>query len=64
LRWQDNQRLIEITREVGCRDILGYDDRRAATEVLLAIPDAVARWAKGGEWRRRIAPFVTEIHPL
>ncbi|HEX5496901.1 MAG TPA: hypothetical protein VFX70_20255 [Mycobacteriales bacterium] len=58
-RW-DNQRLVEISREVGCRDTLCYQHRRAATEHLLVIPDAVAWcWAKGGDWRRRIEPVVT-----
>ncbi len=60
-RW-DDQRLIEITREVGCRDTLRYQHRRAATEQLLVIPDAIAWcWAKGGDWRRRIEPAVTGV---
>lgn len=60
-RW-DNQRLIEIIRQTGCRDILRYEHRRAATDELLAIPDAIAWcWAKGGAWRRRIEPVVTAI---
>jgi len=64
VRW-DNQRLIEITREVGCRDTLRYQHRRAATEELLAIPDAIAWcWAKGGDWRRRIEPIVTAVRKL
>jgi hypothetical protein len=61
LSW-DNQRLIEFTREAGCRDTLRYEHRRAATELLLAAPDAVAWcWAKGGDWRRRIEPIVTDV---
>jgi hypothetical protein len=64
LRW-DNQRLIEITRELGCRHTLHYPHRRAATEQLLAIPDAIAWcWAKGGDWRRRIEPIVTNVRLL
>ena len=59
LSW-DNQRLIEFTREAGCRDTLRYEHRRAASALLLAAPDAVAWcWAKGGDWRRRIEPIVT-----
>jgi hypothetical protein len=54
LNW-DNQRLIEFTRAAGCRDTLRHEHRRAASELLLATPDAVAWcWAKGGDWRRRI----------
>lgn len=65
LRRRDNQRLIEITRELGRRDTLHYQHRRAATEQLLAIPDAVAWcWAKGGDWRRRIDPVVTAVRDL
>ena len=49
LRW-DNQQLVEITREVGCREMLRYEHRRAAAEQLLAVPDAIAWcWAKGGD---------------
>lgn len=61
----DNQRLIEFTRAAGCRDTLRYEHRRAASELLLAVPDAVAWcWAKGGDWRRRIEPIVTGIHEV
>lgn len=59
----DNQRLIEFTRAAGCRDTLRYEHQRAASEPLLAVPDAVAWcWAKGGDWRRRIEPIVTDVH--
>jgi len=65
LLWWDQQRLIEITREVGCRDTLRYEHRRAEHELLLAIPDAIAWcWAKGGHWRDRVQPLVTEIRPI
>ena len=36
LLWWDQQRLIEITREVGCRDTLRYGHRRAEHELFLA----------------------------
>lgn len=50
LSW-DNQRLIEFIREAGCRDTLRYERRRVASELLLAVPDAIAWcWAKGGDW--------------
>lgn len=56
LRW-DGQRLVEITRAAGCRDTLRYEHHRAGSEELLALPDAIAWcWARGGHWRRRIAP--------
>lgn len=64
LSW-DNQRLIEFTRETGCRDTLRYEHRRAASELLLTAPDAVAWcWAKGGDWRRRIQSIVTDVKPV
>lgn len=63
-RW-DLQRLIELTRETGCRDSLRYEHRRAAVEPLLAVPDAIAWcWAKGGDWRRRIHPAVRAIRSV
>ena len=61
LSW-DNQHLIEFTRAAGCRATLRYEHRRAPTELALAIPDAIAWcWAKGGDWRRRIEPVVTNV---
>jgi len=61
LLWWDQQQLIDITREVGCRHTLRYEHRRAREEPLLAIPDAIAWcWAKGGDWRRRVEPVVSE----
>ena len=65
LRWGDQQHLIEITREDGCRDTLRYEHRRAEHELLLAVPDAVAWcWAKGGHWHDRVQRLVTEVRPL
>jgi len=61
----DSQQLIELTRAAGCRDTLHYVHRRAADEPLLAIPDAIAWcWAKGGDWRRRIAPTVSAVRSV
>ena len=61
----DNRHLIEYTRAAGCRDTLRYEHRRAASEQLLAVPDAIAWcWAKGGDWRRRIAPVVTDVRTV
>lgn len=62
LLWWDRQHLIEITREVGCRDTLRYEHRRAEHEILLAVPDAIAWcWAKGGQWSDRVQPIVTAV---
>ena len=64
LSW-DNRRRIEFTREAGCRSTLRYEHRRAASELVLAAPDAVAWcWARGGDWRRRIEPFVTDVRTV
>ncbi len=64
LSW-DTQHLIEFTRAAGCRDSLRYEHRRAASEHLLAIPDAIAWcWAKGGDWRRRIEPAVADVQQV
>lgn len=63
--WWDRQHLIEITREVGCRDTLRYEHRRAEQDMLLAVPDAIAWcWAKGRQWRDRIEPLVTEVRAI
>lgn len=64
VRW-DSQRLIELAREAGCRDRLRYGHERSAAEALLAVPDAVAWcWGRGGDWRRRIEPLVTDVHQV
>jgi hypothetical protein len=53
------QQLIEVTRETGCADRLHYRHERAATEPLLALPDAIAWcYAKGGHWRGRVSPVI------
>ncbi|HEU5266784.1 MAG TPA: hypothetical protein VFU35_08785 [Jatrophihabitans sp.] len=63
--WWDRQRLIEITREVGCRDTFRYEHVRAEQEVLLAVPDAIGWcWAKGGRWRERIQSLVIEVRAI
>ena len=60
----DRKLLYRATREAGCPD-LRYEHRRAAVEQLLALPDAIAWcWAKGGDWRRRIQPVVTQIREV
>lgn len=55
----DRQQLIEVTRDTGCADQLHYRHERAATEPLLALPDAIAWcYAKGGHWRARISSVI------
>ncbi len=60
----DRKLLYRATREAGCPD-LRYEHRRAAVEQLLALPDSIAWcWAKGGDWRRRIEPVVTDVREV
>lgn len=56
---RDRRLLFAQTRRLGCSDTLTYDHQTAATEPLLAVPDAIA-WAmaRGGESRRRATPLV------
>lgn len=64
IRW-DNQKLIEFTRAAGCRDRLRYEHRHAHSELLLAVPDAIAWcWAKGGQWRSLVAPAITAVRDV
>lgn len=59
---RDQQQLIELVRQLGCRDALTYEHAHASQEVLLAAPDAIGwAWAKGGEWKRRARPLVTSV---
>lgn len=59
---RDRQRMIEATRRVGNARTLEYRHESAASEPLLAIPDAVGwAWARGGDWRRRAQPLVVDI---
>lgn len=57
----DRALLYRATRVAGCAE-LRYEHRRASTELLLALPDAIAWcWAKGGDWRRRIEPVASAV---
>jgi hypothetical protein len=62
----DRRLIYRASRDADCVD-LRYEHRRAAAEQLLALPDAIA-WcwanAKGGDWRRRIEPVVTEVREV
>jgi hypothetical protein len=61
----DRQRLIELTRAAGLSDRITYEHRTRHSELLLAIPDAIAWcWARGGDWRRRIRPVVRDVREM
>lgn len=60
----DRQLLFTELRASGQSDV-GYEHTRTTSEPLLAIPDALA-WciARGGDWRRRAASMLTDVHEL
>lgn len=61
----DRRALYRAVRGLGVVDTLAYEHRRPATEMLLALPDAVAWcWAKGGDWRRRVETVITHVHKV
>lgn len=61
----DRQKMIEYTRAAGAKDRITYDHSTRQTELLLAIPDAIAWcWARGGQWRRRVEPIVVDVRTL
>jgi hypothetical protein len=63
LSW-DNQRLVEYTREAGCRDKPALRTPTSRQRVVACRPDAIAWcWAKGGD-RRRIEPVVAAVRSV
>lgn len=61
----DKQQFIELTRAAGTKDRITYEHCTRHSELLLAIPDAIAwSWARGGEWRTRIKPIVAEVRAV
>lgn len=62
---RDNQHIIEAARQAGISATFRDLHDTAASEPLLAIPDAVAwAWAKGGAWRAQcneMRPVVRDI---
>jgi hypothetical protein len=61
-----DRKIIRDRAEIaGCLDTLLYEHLRAYEEPLLAIPDAVA-WCcqKGGDWRARADPLISELISL
>lgn len=58
----DRSVLIAVTKAHRAENNLQYRHDRAASEPLLALPDAVAwAWARGGEWRPRCEGMVTKV---
>lgn len=56
---RDRRTLAIASRELPH---LAYSHLPLAAEPLLSIPDVIAwSWARGGEWRRRVAPIVTDV---
>ncbi|MCJ1688509.1 hypothetical protein [Rathayibacter sp. VKM Ac-2927] len=59
---RDKQCMIEATRRTGSVGTLEYWHESAASEPLLAIPDAVGwAWARGGDWRRRAQSMISDV---
>lgn len=58
---RDARVLARAVRETGATSIT-YSHQRLATQPLLSIPDVVAWcWARGGDWRRRVTPIVSDV---
>jgi hypothetical protein len=58
----DRSILIAVTKAHRAENPLQYRHDRAASEPLLALPDAIAwAWARGGEWRPRCDDVVTKV---
>lgn len=58
---RDSRAITRAARDLGA-DAIAYGHLSPASEPLLAIPGVIAWcWARGGVWRRRIRPAVTEV---
>lgn len=58
----DRRHLVEAVREAEARAFITYDHVRFADDSALTLPDVIAWcWARGGDWRRRIGPIVSEV---
>lgn len=61
----DRKVLYQAVRTRGRSDSIHYEHRSNKTELLLAVPDAIAWcWAKGGEWRTLIRAAVSEVREV
>uniref|UniRef100_UPI003F490E8E hypothetical protein n=1 Tax=Amycolatopsis sp. CA-290885 TaxID=3239925 RepID=UPI003F490E8E len=59
----DKKLLYQRVRELGCAETLEYRHHRAHEEPLLMIPDAIAWcWHRGGHWKERVKPLVSDVH--
>ena len=59
---RDRRVISEFLGSHQARERLTYDHRKASSEILLSIPDAVGwAWAIGGHWRKMVETIVTEI---
>jgi hypothetical protein len=57
--------LYRSSHQIGRRATLAYVHDRASSEVLLAVPDAIAwAWPQGGDWRRRVAPLIRTVRQV
>lgn len=56
---RDARTLSDACRSAGTTSIT-YSHQTLASQHLLALPDVVAWcWARGGDWRRRVAPIIS-----
>lgn len=61
----DRQKMIEFTRAANTQVRITYLHSPRQTEMMLAIPDVIAWcWARGGDWRRRVEPVVTDVRQV
>lgn len=61
----DRTLLFQEVRRTGIAGNLQYTHMRAHEECLLAIPDAIAWcWARGGEWRTKVAAMVDDVREV
>jgi len=58
----DNRTLYQAVGVRGLRDRLRYEHRRAVSEPLLWVPDAVAwSYGRGGQWAPLVAPLIERV---
>lgn len=61
----DRLALYRAARQTGQAGTLEYVHERASSEALLAVPDAIAwAWPQGGDWRRRVAPLISNVRQV
>jgi hypothetical protein len=61
----DRAVLFRAVQSSDCAELLSYRHSGPAGEPMLWVPDAIAWcWAKGGDWRRRIAPVIAGVRDV